>query len=302
MSGALLLWIMWALTGINNGADNVSALYSLPRWLLGIISFVVYIAAAFITNSFVVIEGRAPWIGGVLMWLTAVSYFVQENVFLPLSLLALTVILSVLLSCFRRPNVQLWVYSAFALLSLLTLFVPCGVYMLPLALVYMAMTSVFSVRNILSVILGVSTPVWIFYCLSFVADSANLFLGASMQNVADAVGFSALSFTPYRLLILATESVIMFPCAVTLVRSGSPAKPLMRKMLTFFIMAAIYFWALSFVRGDDFSLLYVWRLPSLSIMMAYLFTLKINRFTNVYFIVVNILYLAIAAFGIWSLI
>lgn len=296
------MWIMRALPGINNGADNVSALHFLPRWLLGIISFVVYIAAAFITNSFVVIEGRAPWIGGVLMWLTAVSYFVQEDVSLPLSLLALTVILSVLLSCFRRPNVQLWVYSAFALLSLLTLFVPCGVYMLPLALVYMAMTSVLSARNILSVILGVSTPVWIFYCLSFVADSANMFLGASMQNVADAVGFSALSLTPYRLLILATEAVIMFPCAVTLARSASPAKPLMRKMLTFFIMTAIYLWALSFVRGDDFSLLYVWRLPSFSIMMAYLFTLKINRFTNIYFIVVNILYLAIAAFGIWNLI
>ena len=302
LSGALLLWIVWALLDVNSGVGNVGSLSALPHWLHGVLSFVVYIAVAFLTNSFVVIEGRAPWIGGVLMWLAAICHFVQEDMLLPLSLLALTVIFSVLLSCFRRPNVQQWVYSAFALLSLLTLFVPCGVYMFPLALVYMAMTSIFSVRNMLSGILGVSTPVWIFYCLSFVADSADVFLGASMKNIAGAVQFSFQPLTPYFLLLLFAEALVMFPCAVTLARSGSPAKPLMRKMLTFFIMAGIFLWALSFVRGNDFSLLFAWRLPSLSIMMAYLFTLRINKFTNIYFVVVNILFLAVAAFGIWNLI
>ena len=302
LSGALLLWVIYALSGASNSADDVDVLLLLPRWLRCTLSFAVYMAVAYIANSFVVIESRTPWLGGVLMWLTGLCFFAQESLFLPLSLLAFTVVLSVLLSCFRRPNVQLWVYSAFALLSFLTLFVPCAVYIFPLALVYMATTSVINVRNILSALLGLFTPVWVFYCLSFAVDGVSLFYDASLQKVADAVQLSLLPFTPYNVSLLVAEAVVMFPCAVVFARSSSPAKPLMRKMLTFFIMTGIFLWVLSFVRGNDFSLLFTWRLPSLSIMMAYLFTLKVNRFTNIYFIVVNILYIAVAALGIWNLI
>ena len=302
LSGALLLWVVCALSGVSNGADDVNVLLLLPRWLRCALSFAVYMAVAYIANSFVLIEGRAPWLGGVLMWLTGLCFFVQESLFLPLSLLALTVVLSVLLSCFRRPDVQLWVYSAFAMLSSLVFFVPAAVYIFPLALVYMATTSVLGIRNILSALLGLFTPVWILYCLSFVSGGVGAFYGASLQNIADAVQLSLLQPTPYRVMLLVAEAVVMLPCAVVFARSGSPAKPLMRKMLTFFIMAGIFLWALSFVRGNDFSLLFTWRLPSLSIMMTYLFTLKMNRFTNIYFILVNILYIAVAAVGIWSLI
>ena len=301
LSGALLLWVVFAILDENRGAD-VKALMFLPEWVRTGLSFVVYIAAAFITNSFVVIEDRAPWIGGLLMWLTAVCFFVQESLFLPLSLLALLIVLTLALSCYRRPNVQLWVYSTFALFSLLALFVPCSVYLFPIFFVYMALTEVFCIRNILAALLGVLTPLWMLYCLSFIIDSTGLFLVISLQKIGAVMQLSLLQPTLPSLLLLTTEALIMFPCAVAFARSGSPAKPLMRKMLTFFIMMGIFLWLITFVRSSDFSLLLVWRLPALSIMTAYLFTLKINRFTNICFIIINTLFIAIAALGIWSLI
>ena len=300
LSASLLLWIATAFLGTGSVA-NVSMPTALPAWMGGVLSFVAYMAVAYITNSFVVIEGRVSWVGGVLMWLTALFAFLQKGLLLPLSLLALSVVLSVVISCFKRPGIQLWVYSAFALLSLLTLFVPCAAYLFVLFIVYMVLTEVISIRNILAATLGVLTPVWILFCLSLRFSSIETLLNVSMQNVADVAQLSLLQFTPQITALMIVEAIVMFPCAVSFARSASPAKPLMRKMLTFFITMGIFLWLLSFVKGDDFSLLFAWRLPSLSIMMAYLFTVKINRLTNIYFILVNILFIAVAVLELWNL-
>ena len=58
---------------------------------------------------------------------------------------------------------------------------------------------------------------------------------------------------------------------------------------------------LSWLSGDDFGLYYVWRMPGIAILASYVLTVKMNKFTNVYFVFINLLWLAVAALSIWQI-
>ena len=87
--------------------------------------------------------------------------------------------------------------------------------------------------------------------------------------------------------------VVIFSC------SAVPGKPLLRKRLQFFAWMNLYLTALMFLYSQDFLLYYIWSLPSLAVMLAYVFSLNVTRFSRFYFIVVNVILLAIVPFCLW---
>ena len=137
--GATLLWLIGVLGRVAIGEAPHSFLsFSLPLWMCGALSFGVYMVTALILNSFVIIEGRTPWLGGLCMWLTACSLVLQCNIAVALSVLVAVLLLALLVGCYPRENVQKWVYSAFLFLSLSVLFLPQYIYLLPLFFIYIA--------------------------------------------------------------------------------------------------------------------------------------------------------------------
>lgn len=299
--GATLLWLIGVLGRVAIGEAPHSFLsFSLPLWMCGALSFGVYMVAAFILNSFVIIEGRTPWLGGLFMWLTACSLVLQCNIAVALSVLVAVLLLALLVGCYPRKNVQKWVYSAFLFLSLAVLFLPQYIYLLPLFFIYIAMTGVLGVRTVLAALLGVATPLWFLYCSSPVFPEVSLFCKDVMGGIDSVLKLTfevpALPF----MLSMAVEAVVLLSAAVVFAGSTSPAKPLMRRMLLFVICANICLWILSWFVNGSIEVLLAWRLPGFAISVAYIFSLRFNKLYNIAFWVFNIMCIAIAAvFGVW---
>lgn len=299
--GAALLWLIGVLEHMaTDDAPHSFLTLSLPLWLSGVLSFGVYVAAAFILNSFVVIEGRTPWLGGLFMWLAASFITMCCDVAMALSLLVFVLLLALLLACYPRENIQRWVYSAFSFLSLSALFMPQYIYMLPLFFIYIALSGVLSLRNILAALLGVATPLWFLYASQFMLPEASMlsdyFINAaySLLHISFAVPSLPL------LLPMAVEAVVLLSAAVVFAGSSSPAKPVMRRMLLFIICASVYLWLLAWLTNDNCALLSAWRLPGLTIIIAYVFSLRFNKMFNIAFWIFNIMWIAVATvFGVW---
>lgn len=106
---------------------------------------------------------------------------------------------------------------------------------------------------------------------------------------------------PIRLLLTFADLTVLLPAAVLFAGSPVPGKPILRRRLEFLMLTCVWLMLLSWLYGNDFGLFYVWRLPAIAILASYILTLKVNKATNVYFVFINLLWLAVAAFSIWQI-
>lgn len=300
LGGAVSLWLFGVLSGIvDDNADSHSFFARfLPSWVENVLSLGGYVAAAFLLNSFVIIEGRTPWLGGLFVWLAACCLLSHGNLVVALSLPLFLLLLAVLMACYVRVNVQRWVYSAFSLLSAAALLLPQLLYLLPLYLLFISMTGVLTFRNIMAALLGVATPLWLLY------GTAAVFLGSVTlgNEFLDALkGIFSFSFAlpPLPLLLpMIIEALVVIITTMVFSRSASPAKPLMRKIMVLFICLNTYLWLLSWFLAGSAELLFFWRLPGVALFAAYIFSIKFTKFYNVLFIIFNIMWIAVALFNI----
>ena len=299
--GATLLWFIGVSGRFAIGeAPPPFFSFSLPVWICGALSFGVYMITAFILNSFVIIEGRTPWLGGLFIWLAACSIVLHCNLTVALSEFIAVLLLALLVGCYPRENVQKWVYMAFLFLTLAALLIPQYVYLLPLFFVYIAMTGALSIRTILAALLGVATPLWFLYCLSVVFPEATLLGNSFISGINSALQLTfAVPEQPF-LVSMAVEIIVFLSAAVVFAGSTSPAKPLMRRMLLFVICASICLWILSWFANDSVEFLLAWRLLGFAVSAAYIFSLRYNKLFNIAFWIFNIMCIAVAAmFSVW---
>lgn len=299
LAGSLIMW----LAGMLFLGNRDAVLFSQPvvsyTWLPYLISFIVYIVVAFIVNSFVIIEGRISWLGGLVMWLAALSFSIHDNAPLCLSSLMQVLLFAVTLSCYQRNDVQKWIFAAFAFISFLSLFNHCYLYLLPLLFVYIAMTATFCIRNIAAAIIGAVTPQWILLGAISLLPNYSYLMEDYIRGFNELFPFD-MTMPSFPILMQAVlELFVLITSLSVFVRSTSPAKPLMRKMFIFFVVTGFYLLLLSFFVSEYSEMLYVWRLPGLAIMMAYLFSVRLTKTFNVIFIILNVLWVILSAVNVW---
>ena len=161
------------------------------------------------------------------------------------------------------------------------------------------MTKLAGKREIVSIMLGLLTPYWFLFGVDYIfpemLEQSGLF-ASSIIYVASVVP-TKLSLLNVSLAFL--ELLVLIPYVVIFSCSAVPGKPLLRKRLQFFAWMNLYLTALMFLYSQDFLLYYIWSLPSLAVMLAYVFSLNVTRFSRFYFIVVNVILLAIVPFCLW---
>lgn len=301
LGGALLLWVAGCLcVDIDISQLNLQLPYTFPRWVEHVVSFALYMCVALILNSFIIIEGRTPWMGGIMMWYTGLFISLQSDVFLPLSLLMLFVALSLLLLCHQSIGVERRLFVAFMALAVCSLFFPQFAYMLPVFLLYPVMVSVMSARGLVAAFLGLITPYWLylgtmFICSMYDVAWSRVIVGLNSICVLDFVGLSIQNIALFGL-----ELVVMIVSAALLMSGSNPAKPLMRKTLRFFIIMNLYLWIVALFKEQDYNMLLAWRLPGLALMSAYIYSYRITKLFNIYFVILNIWWLAAAILGVWN--
>lgn len=299
--GAFMLWLSCWLAGYESIANCQLAVFHIDsEWLRRLFSFSLYMVVALILNSFVIIEGRTPWLGGIMMWLTGLLFFLHDDLTLSLSLFMLVISVSLLFSCYQHEGVERHLFMAFMSLGTCFLILPQFIYMTPLFLLYPLMASTISFKGLMASLLGVFTPFWLYFGFMLAFSQFDAAQQAFLLRWNFVCPMTFIELSVYNMTLLLIEFSVMITAVVMFMRYSSPAKPLMRKMLLFFILMNLYLWGISMIKYQDFDLLTVWRLPGLAVMITYVFSFRITKPSNICFVLLNVMLVVLALLGLWN--
>lgn len=264
-----------------------------------ILSILCYAAVALMLNTTHLYERRISWLAPLYIFLTALAVPYHNNASFAVTVLLFFFLVRVLMACHPGEGAEGSLFSAFALLCIFSFLLPQFVYLLPLFVIYMLITGVTGVRKWLSAMLGMAMPFWFLYGILYVWPELAEYV-PSYAMAAKELAFPELArITPVRILYTVAELGVMLPAMVFFAGSSVPGKPYLRKRLMFIMLVNACLLLFSWLSEPNFSLLFVWRLPGIAIMATYLFSSRITRLSNIYFIVLVLFWFTVAVLDIW---
>ena len=273
--------------------------FSLPgEFLSAAIPLLCYVAVGFVLVSFHLHESRIHWLAPLYLFVVAVSMSIHYDVVAAISTLLFMLLMRELLACQPGEGAAGSLFTAFALLGLLSFLMPQFISLLPLLLVYISIVNMSGIKNVMAAVLGLLLPFWLLFGTMYVWPGIT---GAipSWSSYLAAMDFPAIAeMTPLRILALVMELGIMLPVIALFARSSVPSKPHVRKKFLFVMIVNAWLLLLSCISAPNFGLFYAWRVPGIAVMASYLFSLKVTRFSNVYFILVFLFWIVMAVFSV----
>lgn len=298
---SFLLWITGYILSVGDDS-TISAALGLDfigDTVSRVVSLLSYIGAALILNHISLFEYRVPYLPHIFLWLASVQMFLQTDCLVAFSLLLFLLAVVQLISCCQPHSQEKTIYGAFAILSFSSLFFLQFAYLLPLFFLYLWVGNVFSIKNLFAALLGVITPYWLLFGTLFVAPSLEGLLLPLKSGVSNLLSSASFSFSLQSWVTLATEILILFVAVSLFFISSLPAKPLLRRRMILVFILNAYLLLLSFFIPQDYIQFLAWRIPGDAIMAVYVFSTKITRLSNIYFITLNILWLLTAVLCLW---
>lgn len=298
---SLFLWVTGYIfsIGCSSAMLNSLGLNFVGDAFARALSLLSYVCVALVLNHLYLFERRVPYMPHIFLWLVSIHVFLQPDYVVSLSLLILLLSLAQLLSCTQERGQERAVYAAFATLSFSSLFLLQFVYLIPLFFAYLWIAKILCVRNFFAALLGVVTPYWLLLGIVFVFPSLSGLLIPVKFGLLKMFVCTDMAFSLQAWVTLLVEIFVMLVALVVFFASSIPAKPLLRRRMLFLFLVNGCLFLLSFVVPQDYSLLLAWRLPGVAIMATYVFSMRVTRLSNIYFIVINILWLIIAALCLW---
>lgn len=268
------------------------------EWLSVVAVLLCFVAAAALLGSFTLFERRVRWLPALFLWLASLSLFLHGHVAIAFSVLLMVVIVAQLFRCQVAGNQERMLYALFLAVGTATLLSPAFLLLSPLFVVASSAGSRLGAKKLLAMLLGFVTPFWLLFGTTYVFPSLDFLIESFLMTVKELFVVDFFSFSLFRVVMLLVELSVLLPSVAIFVGSSLPGKPLLRRRLVFIYSFYVYLLLLSFV-FDGYELFYALRLPWLAIMASYLFVFKINRLSNIYFIILNIAWLAIAPICVW---
>ncbi len=298
---SLFLWVAGFLFSVGSSSAmlNSLGLNFVGETFARILSLLSYVCAALVLNHLYLFERRVSYLPHIFLWLVSIHVFLQPDYAVSLSLLFLLLSVAQLLSCIQERGQERAVYAAFAILSFSSLFLLQFIYLLPLFFVYLWIAKIFCARNFFAALLGAVTPYWFLFGAIFVFPSLAGLLIPVRFGLLRMFAYTDIVFSPQVCVTLLVELLVMIVALVVFFVSSLPAKPLLRRRMIFLFLVNACLLLLSFVVPQEYSLLLAWRMPGIAIMATYVFSMRVTRLSNIYFIVLNILWLIIAALCLW---
>lgn len=269
--------------------------------LANVVSLACCVLSAFMLNSLYLSERRIHWLTALYTWIVSLSLFAHGNMVWAVSALLFMVLLTMLFMCQPASRIEGSLFAAFSVLGLASLLLPQFLLLLPLGVVYMLSVNIMSLKWFMAALLGFAAPFWLVYGTVYVYPAAEIILHPFNEAIGGLLTLSVAEPRPIRLLLTLMELGIILPAIVLFVGSSVPGKPLLRRRLSFVMLTSVWLLILSWLYAGDFEFFYMWRTPLIAIMASYLFTLKVTKVANIYFVFINILWLAVAAFSIWQI-
>lgn len=265
-----------------------------------LLSLPLFLSVAYILNSFVILESRTPWLASLFLLIVAGNFFIHEHVVYALSQLLFMLSVACLFYCHVPEGIERRMYTAFFILGCSALLLPQFLLLFPFFLIYPAMVRTLGIKTFFSAFLGVLTPFWLLFGILFVFPSL-AFLAEQFSDGIDTLFTSCDVHLPLPILVYSVVEIVIILCSFSfLATTSGPAKPVMRKMLLFLILLNAILCLFSWLKVPDFLLFLSWRLPCTAFALAYLFTARMNKLSNIIFVIINVLLLVAFVVGIWN--
>ncbi|MBR4967477.1 MAG: hypothetical protein IKY19_04525 [Bacteroidaceae bacterium] len=283
-------WLPTSSAGIAQPGIPVLLCGFVPR----IVSLVIYVFAAVLLSRQTFFDRRMKWMGALYLWLVAVSTFVNGNPIIAFSSLLFLASIILLLLCQYSANPVGILFTSFMLLGILILVTPFSLYLIPLYLAFGFFANVFSARGISASLLGLVTPFWLVVGTAYVFSCTETFIEPLWEELTDVCNVEFPGFSILLLLLLALILVVLLPASITFFGGTSPSKPLLRRRFSYIIVVNIYLLLLFCTVSSGAGFFYMCQLPCTAILASYLFAKKESKLSNVYFVIVNAIIVAIA--------
>lgn len=259
-----------------------------------------YVVVAVILGMLHLHERRISWLTPLLFFLAAMSLFIHNDVVSAVSAVLFIVVMAALLACQPGEDAEGSLFAAYALLGLLSLILPQLVFLLPLFVVYLFVANIFGPRRLLASMLGLLMPFWFLFGITYMWPGFSGYI-SGLDRILSCLAFlAAVELTPLRIVLLMTELGIILPAIAMFAGSSVPGKPFLRRRLLFIMITNTYLLLLSLLSAPNFEMLYAWRIPGTAVLSSYLFSLKVTRYSNIYFVLFFIFWLTIAVLSVWE--
>ena len=263
------------------------------------LSVFIYILAALLLSRQTFFDRDIKWKGGLYLWLVALSTFANGNAAVAFAaLLFLFSFVLLLFAQYSADAVRL-LYTSFMLLGVLSFVTPYSLYFLPLYVLFCSMTNTLSVRGVAASLLGLLTPFWLVMGTAYVLPGVNVITESFMAALPAIFNVEFPSFSLPNMLLLIFELSVLLPAMFLFVGGTSPAKPLLRRRLSFITVAAVYLLLLCTIVSGGVPFFYACQLPFVAILASYVLARKETKLLNIYFVILNVLMIAIAISPLW---
>ena len=263
------------------------------------LSVLMYIPAALLLSRQTFFDRAVKWKGALYLWFVALSTFANGNATVAFAALFFLLSFVVLLFTQYATNTVGMLFTSFMLLGVLSFIVPHSLYFLPLYLLFCSMTNTLSVRGVAASLLGLLTPFWLVMGTAYVLPGVNVITESFMAALPAIFDVEFPSFSLPNMLLLIFELSVLLPAMFLFVGGTSPAKPLLRRRLSFVIVACVYLMLLCLLIGGGAPLFYACLLPFVAILASYVLARKETKLLNIYFVILNVLMIAIAISPLW---
>lgn len=301
----VLLVVALALWGCNTFVHSSVGSGEIPYYgafsgtfLSSLLSLLLYLASFFVLRSIDLFERRLRFMPALFV-LFAVALPLSDNSVCLFSLLLVMLSAALLFHSQQSKFVERTLFSAFAFLGCTSLLFPQALLLFVPFLAFLFYSNVFSVKRLLSALLGAITPFWFAFGIAYIFPTAGVLLEPFCCLSGTMFSFAFPQFSPMQLLLLAMEAMIIVPAIMKFAGSSVPAKPQLRRRVMFVLVMNIYLLLLSPFMSGSLHLLFLWQVPGLAMMFSYIISFKFNRLTNIYFILFDIVLLAIMVYGVW---
>lgn len=263
------------------------------------LSVFIYILAALLLSRQTFFDRAVKWKGALYLWFVALSTFANGNATVAFAALLFLLSFVVLLFTQYATNTVGLLYTSFMLLGVLSFIVPHSLYFLPLYLLFCSMTNTLSVRGVAASLLGLLTPFWLVMGTAYVLPGVNVITESFLAALPAIFDVEFPSFSLPNMLQLIFELSVLLPAMFLFVGGTSPAKPLLRRRLSFITVAAVYLLLLCTILSGGAQFFYACQLPFVAILASYVLARKETKLLNIYFVILNVLMIAIATSPLW---
>lgn len=295
---ALALWGCNAFIVAPTGDSGTTFFGPLSgTYLSSFLTLFFYVVPFFVLRSLDLFENRLRFMPALFM-LFAVSFPLPNDCVHAFTLLLFMLAVAQIFRAQQCRFAERILFSSFALLACASLLQPQALLLFAPFLAFMFYSNLFSIKHMLSAMLGALMPFWFAFGIAYVFPSAKVLLAPFMTLSGGFFSFVDVEISYMLLLLAAFEALVYIPAIMKFTSSSIPAKPQLRRRMIFVITMNLYLLVLSALACQSASLFYLWRLPGLAILCSYVISFKFTKLTNLYFILLNIVVLAVAIYNL----